>query len=35
MTLGINAVFLNVALLLAASAWIVHRNRYDPCERSG
>jgi hypothetical protein len=30
MTLGVNAVFLNVAILLGASAWIVHKNLYDP-----
>jgi MFS transporter, DHA1 family, multidrug resistance protein len=35
MTLGINAVFLNVAALLAVAAWIVNKNLYDPFERKG
>ncbi len=29
----VNAVFLNVALLLAASAWVIQRNLYDPFEQ--
>jgi MFS transporter, DHA1 family, multidrug resistance protein len=33
MTLGVNAVFLNVAALLGVAAWIVHKNLYDPFER--
>jgi MFS family permease len=35
MTLGVNAVFLNVAVLLGVAAWIVHKNLYDPFERPG
>jgi len=29
---GINAVFLNVSVLLVASAWLIHRNLHDPLE---
>jgi MFS family permease len=34
MTLGINAVVLNVALLLAAAAWVVRRYLHDPFEQN-
>ena len=33
MTLGVNAVFLNVAALLGIAAWIVQKNLYDPFDR--
>jgi len=33
MTLGVNAVILNVAALLGIAAWIVHKNLYDPFDR--
>jgi hypothetical protein len=35
MTLGTNAVFISVAVLLAVAAWVVHKDLYDPHDHGG